>query len=98
MLNVLNTIALLLGYGVIIISVLLLIILISIPTVENGIMSKFAWLPTKVATWRDPSTTAIVWLQIYFVKIDKSQYEPLNGDTLIGTKYVNKLGCFSYEF
>ena len=58
MLHGLNTIALLLGYGVIIISVLLLIItiiLISIPTIEYGVMSKFAWLPTKVETWRDPS-------------------------------------------
>lgn len=101
MLNVLNTLALLLGYGVIIISILLLIvaiILISIPTIENGVMSKFAWLPTKVETWRDPSTKAIVWLQVYFIKIDKGIYTPLDGDTPIGTKYVDRLGCFSYEF
>lgn len=101
MLNILNTTALIVGYIVMLVIVIiavLTIVIISLPTTNDGITTRFAWLPTKVKTWRNSTTTAIVWLQTYYVKTGTGMYIPLNGETPLNTKYVLRLGYLSYEF
>lgn len=65
---------------------------------RNSVKTKFAWLPVIVDTWRPSGSRALVWLQTYNVKVGHSIFSSLNGETEIGTKWVNHLGLFSYEF
>ena len=50
----------------------------------SKIIQKYAWLPKHVSTWRPHGTTAIIWLQSYYVNERGS--------------YCRNLGFFSYEF
>ena len=48
------------------------------------IKKKYAWFPVYVNTWRPKKTKAIIWLQQYYERNNKT--------------YCLKLGFFSYEF
>jgi hypothetical protein len=50
-----------------------------------AIYKKYAWLPTKVKTWRPRGSYAIVWMQEYYI-CDDREYS-----------YCMRIGKFSKE-
>ena len=50
----------------------------------SKIIKKYAWFPKYVSTWRPRGTTAIIWLQSYYLNENGA--------------YCKNLGLFSYEF
>jgi len=101
MLDIINIIAMVIGYLTVLLSILFWYFIIYVPSnfIHHSRMRKFAWLPTRVDTWRPNRSKAIIWLQHYIVITGESDYFNLNDEhDPIGTKYVNKLGWLSYEY
>lgn len=99
MLEVLNTIAMVVGYSTVVITVLLWYYIVYVPNnfIHPSRERRFALLPTKVVRKSDHHK-AIVWLQHYILVTGISDFYTIDDKSHpTGTKYVDNLGLLSYE-